>query len=234
VWLGQTLRSLGRDVEAEERLRAFVHGALYSSEQAWIAWLGCVGGGPEEALRLAPPARAPDDAASAVRWVLEQLRDKRAVRIDADASEPCRDAGGKEWAADRFIVGGGGSARTRANLEGKADAELINTERWFRKTGPAALGYQIPLPSGRYRVTLCFAETHHLQAGSRRFGVLLEDQSVLTGYEPVAAGFAVSDWRSFEARVDDGALDIELRPEIDNPNLAALEVVPVPEPAEQR
>ena len=99
---------------------------------------------------------------------------------------------------------------------------LYQTVRSFPLREPA--GYTIPVPPGRYRVTLHFAEVWHRESGRRRFDVRLEGVVGLKDYQPFAAGFATADQRTLEATVTDGFLDIDFIRKVDDPLVSAIEV----------
>ena len=95
--------------------------------------------------------------------------------------------------------------------------------------------YGFPLPPGRYRVTLRFAEIFYAaaKAGVRQFDVEIEGETVLTRYDTMAeVGFAKVDDQPFDVIVDDGALDIVFRfvwedgKKKGNPAILAIEIVP--------
>jgi malectin (di-glucose binding ER protein) len=98
----------------------------------------------------------------------------------------------------------------------------------FEKTFPPEHvhppGYRIPLPPGEYQVTLHFADVFFWKRGSRSFGALLEGQEVLADYEPLAAGLATAEAKTFRTRVDDGLLDIVFVRAADNPLVSAIEI----------
>ena len=92
-------------------------------------------------------------------------------------------------------------------------------------------GYRIPLPAGRYRIVLHFAEIYwglpHALGGKRVFGVLAEGRPVLESYDPGAAGFATATTKDFEVEVRDGWLDIEFVPRVGDPKFAAIQIEPL-------
>jgi hypothetical protein len=73
-------------------------------------------------------------------------------------------------------------------------------------------------------VTLHFAELDSRRAGGRVFDILLEDQVVRRGYEPLQTGFRVAERMRLRTVVSDGLLDIVLVSGSGAPALAALEV----------
>jgi hypothetical protein len=107
---------------------------------------------------------------------------------------------------------------------GSGEFALYTTERFFTEPTGNVGGYSIPLPRGRYRVTLRFAEGHFTVPGSRVFDVLLEGETVLAEYEPLRNGFGFPDARTFPVDVMDGVLNIDFRVRIENPKISAFEV----------
>ena len=106
-------------------------------------------------------------------------------------------------------------------MEGTEDDALFRTERWFLRGALVPTGYRIPLPPGRYRVTLGFAEVSFREPEKRRFDVLLEGRTVLEDYEPqvdAAENF------TYEQPVEDGYLDLELVHKVDNPKISAIAI----------
>ncbi len=83
-------------------------------------------------------------------------------------------------------------------------------------------GYRVPLPPGRFRIALHFAEAHFNKPGRRRFHIALEGMRVLEDYEPKVREAEV---KVFETRVEDGILDISLIDgSIGNPRISAIEI----------
>lgn len=131
--------------------------------------------------------------------------------------------------ADRFHLGGepflNGRGVFEGEITGTKSAALYRGERYFAiDMGVPANAYEIPLPAGKYRVTLHFAEIYHKEPGKRLFDVLLEGKTVLESYDPCAKGFATADVRTFEVEVSDGLLEIAVLRRLDYPKLSAIEV----------
>ena len=146
-------------------------------------------------------------------WVERQLREKGAVRLNC-GGPAVTTQDGKEWSKDRFYGWGlpGEIEDEQQPLEiiGTPDAALFETNRWFHPD-VSETWYQIPVPNGRYRVRLHFAEIgkDELEAGKRVFDVTVEGDTVLERYDPVErVGYATVDVHEFEAEVRDGWLDL--------------------------
>jgi hypothetical protein len=167
-----------------------------------------------------------------IRWALEALRTGGAIRLNSGGEE-FRGTGGRVWGRDRFYSSGayrhfgdgmgGAQEPFTAEIAGTDDDPLYRTERWFPRSGTRPFGYRIPLPLGRYRVTLHFAEIWFKNPGERVFDVLIEGEKKLEAHDPVRAGFAAADRKSFEVSVGDGWLDIELLHGPGDPKLSAIE-----------
>jgi hypothetical protein len=135
------------------------------------------------------------------------------------------------FAADNYFAPAPGATyTTTVAINGTNDDALYQTERY----GPdGTLSYQLPVPNGKYRVVLHFAEFYWNEAGKRLFDVSLEGNTVLDNYDifaKVGANTAVTE--SFTVTVTDGQLNLNLSslPQVggrDYPKLSALEVRPL-------
>jgi hypothetical protein len=94
---------------------------------------------------------------------------------------------------------------------------------WFNRR---RCGYRIPLPVGRYRVTLHNSETYFQEGREQRvFDVIIEGETVLESHEPLAHGWATAYEDGFDVDVSDGLLDMEfVRRRIQNPQICAIEI----------
>ena len=106
-------------------------------------------------------------------------------------------------------------------IAGTEDDLLYQTARCFPTRRGA--GYRIPLPPGRYQVSLHFAEIWFRTRGQRIFDVRIEEE-VIQDYEPLAAGFATAQVKTVTVSVNDGLLDIQFVHRKDNPVISALEI----------
>ncbi len=110
------------------------------------------------------------------------------------------------------------------NIAGTIDDPLYVAERY------AVSGYQVDLPNGTYDVILHFAETFSgiTGAGQRVFDVAIEGQIILDDFDPFAeVGFAYATSKSVpNVMVTDGQLDITFIPNVQNPEINAIEVLP--------
>lgn len=88
------------------------------------------------------------------------------VRIRAGWTSSWQDSAGRQWQADSYFLGGNALVRTTNPAEQgnatAADMGLYASERWGN------FSYAVPVPDGRYGVTLKFCEGHY---GKRNTGV---------------------------------------------------------------
>jgi serine/threonine protein kinase/WD40 repeat protein len=211
---------------------SIVRGQLLDDEGVWTAWVLSTFRDPNgplsdslsawpEAARAAAGTRGP-----VFRSIIEELSRSRAVRIN------CGGAGftsksGKVWWSDRFFLSGAPLPEDFSPslaIEGTGDGALYRTQRWFPGERPLRPGYRLPLPPGRYRVSLHFAEVVSNDHGRRSFSVYLQRKPVLEAYEPLNVGFATADVKTFEAQVAGGYLDLDFFVENNEPVIAAIEI----------
>jgi Malectin domain len=151
----------------------------------------------------------------------------RPVRIVAKQS-PYTDRDYQIWAADRYVTGGNLAMRTDP-VGGDLDPNLFSGERYGTFT------YKVPVPSGRYRLTLFFAETWFGRntmggggAGSRRFDVdangvpLLKDFDILREAGGSYRGLS----KTFDGLMpdSDGYINLSFLPRINNACINAIEL----------
>lgn len=147
------------------------------------------------------------------------------VRIATGNSADLATADGKTWLADRHFTGGdrryGGNA-----INGTPDQMLY---RWSRVGYYGDFSYLIPVSNGSYSLTLKFAETQFLTAGSRVFNVVVNGAQVLSNFDIVkeaGAPLTAID-RTFPVEVADGLARIQVNGVVNVGLLSAIELVPL-------
>jgi len=225
--LARCLRAAGDPKRAEEEIRrAIEKDSPDDDRDLWDLW--AVMGfhdlklSPALLLGQFPAGRARESRGrEEIRWLLERLRAGDPIRIDCGGNADLS-VQGKAWGRDRFWMGGN-PAKNRVEAAGGTDP-VYHTERWFPAEVPAKSLYRVPLPPGKYRVTLGFAEGYFRTLGKRRFDVLLEGKEILRDFEPLRFGFATAHRESFDTLVDDGVLDIHFVPRVEDPMISTIEV----------
>jgi hypothetical protein len=237
-----SLTSIGGFAEAVETLEKCLAATPGEMRRLWTLWASIslsrlsrsprdlLGAMPSRATARVKPSAIESPHQDDMRWLLTELSEGRPLRILCGQFEPVK-TGGVAWSADRFYLGGerflGGRQSFEGDIAGTRDAPLYRSERYFGGNVRAPItAYEIPLPPGKHRVTLHFAEIYHQEPGKRLFDVLLEGKAVLENYDPGAKGFATADVRSFEVEVTDGLLEIGVRRLLDYPKFSAIEVEP--------
>ncbi len=210
--------------DAERYLRGILNEGFLDDAELWHSWIVlCLGDlklSPEQIL-LDFPGREPpstSQAKSDIRWLLEQLQQKGGISINCGGNE-CSGFG-----KDHFFYGGKKRLQPFGDeIHGTQDADIYRLVRRF-PDDQLFSGYRVPLWKGVYRITLHFAEIVFMVPDRRRFDVLIENETVLSDYEPYAAGFSTADSHAFTTEVNDGILDIEFRRKISNPMISAIQV----------
>lgn len=108
------------------------------------------------------------------------------------------------WGWDSIITGETG---TDLEISGTDDDPIYRTHRWIVGS------YRFAVPAGRYQVLMRYAEVFrwHVEPGLRVFGVRLEGEMVLDGYDVMAitGGRYIAQDEVFDVVTTDGVLDIE-------------------------
>nr|NIP98691.1 hypothetical protein [Akkermansiaceae bacterium] len=161
-------------------------------------------------------------------WLDRELKRSGALRINC-GGEDYEDSQGREWMADAFHEGGT-LASHDSEVGGTGDDRIYRTAREF--VWDSETGYRIPLPDGRYRVTLHFLDSHWSGWESGLpFDLELGGRILARNYSSTVdgPGFLIADAKSFAAMTRDGILEIALRPRLRLARLCAIEIAPIDE-----
>jgi serine/threonine protein kinase/tetratricopeptide (TPR) repeat protein len=235
VQLARSLRAAGQGEKARAVIRQALAGVSPHDKDFWDLWaatrLNESRDAPAEVLADLPSDPAAGSTATDLRWLLEQLAAGAPIRIRCGGEE-YRSRDGAVWGRDRFFSAGNvylsRAAVYSGEIAGTDDDPLYGTERWFPVDFAGSANYRLPLPRGSWRVTLHFAEIAYRTAGMRRFGVRIEGEETLKGFEPVSAGFATASQKVWTGPVKDGFLDIDFIHEVEHPKVSAIEIERVP------
>jgi beta-galactosidase len=152
------------------------------------------------------------------------------VRIKAGDISGHVSKAGQRYGSDTFFSGGvpGGINAPDSPASGRIavaadDAELYDS---FRE---GEFSYRVPVPSGRYRVTLKFQEPAAGAAGEREFDVQVNGKNMLRRFDIFAAagGKLKAVDRSFDTTSPDGGILIEFHPLKGNALVSALSIAPL-------
>ncbi|MEO0456143.1 MAG: malectin domain-containing carbohydrate-binding protein [Cyanobacteria bacterium P01_A01_bin.114] len=143
-----------------------------------------------------------------------------AIRINAGGAA-FTDSSSKVWGKDTYFKGGN-TYTTGAGIGKTADDTLFQSERYQKN-----LAYAIPVENGSYQVNLDFAEIYFGAAGKRVFDVKAEGALKLDDFDIFAAagGKNKKVQKSFQVKVTDGTLNLDLGASVNNAKLSAIEVL---------
>jgi beta-galactosidase len=169
--------------------------------------------------------------ADALHWSLPHSN--RVVNIKAGDIAGYVSKGGQRFGSDAYFAGGTphGVNPPDTAPPGRV-AVLADDERLYDSFREGEFSYRIPLPNGRYRVQLNFAEPTATGRGERVFDVTANDVMQLRQFDIVkAAGGGLKGVdRMFDADVDNGLLVLAFRPRRGSALVSALSITPVASP----
>lgn len=180
--------------------------------------------GPEAPVRTAAMTAAPTkpETPAAVRPT---------IRIKAGADAALTDSQGVKWSADDGADGGDTIDRPDLQITGTKTPELYRSERYSMDS------YSVKVPNGAYVVKLHFSEDYDGITGpeDRVFTYAVKDGSA-TG-KTIKEVKDFSPWKAagaqYKAYVDSipvnvttGQITITFTPQVENPQINALEIIP--------
>ncbi len=146
------------------------------------------------------------------------------IRINAGAAA-LKDATGVEWLGDTGFEGGDVIERPDLPIANTKQPELYRSEHYSMDA------FKQPLPNGKYLVKLHFAETFEgIQGpGERVFSFEVEGKP-FANFDPFvkAGGFGKAYVEAVPVEITDGTLNIKFTPQVENPQICAIEITPAP------
>ncbi len=146
-----------------------------------------------------------------------------AVRIRAGTTQNHTDEKGVVWLADQGFNGGDTIDRTGIAVANTETPSIYSAERYSMSS------FTWPLANGKYTVKLHFAETYEgiYGVGERVFTFNVEGKET-KGFDVTAkaGGVLRAHVETVAVEVADGKLDITFTPEIENPEINAIEIIP--------
>lgn len=146
------------------------------------------------------------------------------IRIKAGVTSPVKDETGVLWQADAGFAGGETIERPGIEIANTRTPSLYQAERYSMS------GFRWKLPNGKYRVNLHFAETFEgiYGPGERVFSFNVEGREFKDFDVWVKAGGGLRAYvESVEVEVKDGQLDISFTHQVENPEINAIEIIPI-------
>ncbi len=145
------------------------------------------------------------------------------IRIKAGKSEPVKDAEGNVWLADRGFEGGQTIERPDIQIANTRSPDLYRAERYSMES------FSWPVPNGKYVVKLHFAETFEgiTGPGQRVFSFNVQGREFKDFDVWVKAGGPLRAYiETVPVKVTDGKIKVTFTPNIENPQICAIEIVP--------
>jgi hypothetical protein len=147
------------------------------------------------------------------------------IRIKAGVSEPFKDSEGNIWLADQGFADGDTSDRPDLKIENTKNPSLYLTERY------SMTSFTYPVRNGKYLVKLHFAETYEgiTEPGQRVFSFNVQGHEFKDMDIWVKAGGPMRAYvESVPVEVTDGKVRITFTPNVENPQINAIEIIPQP------
>lgn len=146
------------------------------------------------------------------------------VRIKAGLFTPFTDSDGNVWLPDQGFADGDTADRPDdLQIANTKDPALYRTERYSMSS------FSYPVPNGKYTVKLHFAETYDGTSGpgGRVFSFNVEGQEFKDFDVWVKAGGQQRAYiETVNVEVTDGKLDISFTPNVENPEINGIEILP--------
>ncbi|HOW73107.1 MAG TPA: alpha/beta hydrolase-fold protein [Phycisphaerae bacterium] len=147
------------------------------------------------------------------------------IRIKAGRSEPVKDAEGNVWLADRGFEGGQTIERPDLEIANTKSPDLYRAEHYSMDS------FTWPVPNGKYVVKLHFAETYEgiTGPGQRVFSYKVQDKE-FKDFDPwvKSGGFGRAYIETVPVEVTDGKIQVTFTPNVQNPQICAIEILPQP------
>jgi len=146
------------------------------------------------------------------------------IRIKAGVDAPFKDNEGNIWMPDTGLFADG-DVTTRDDtlaIANTTDPAMFRSERY----GMTSFSYN--LPNGKYKVKLYFADTYEgiTGPGQRIFSFNVQGHEVKDFDIVARVGSNKADIETFDVEVAHGKLSITFTPNIENPEINAIEIIP--------
>jgi hypothetical protein len=150
------------------------------------------------------------------------------IRVKAGVDQPLKDSKGNTWLADKMTKDGGFEGgetidRPDIKIENTKDPDLYRAERYSMDS------FWWKLPAGKYIVKLHFAETYDGIGGpgDRVFSFKVQDKEFKDfDVWKKAGGMQKAYIEKVPVEIKDGKLTITFTPNIQNPQINAIEIIP--------
>lgn len=145
------------------------------------------------------------------------------VRINCGVTQKLTDSEGNVWLPDEGYADGNPYEVEDAQVSGTKDPEIFQTERYSMSA------YNFGVPNGKYTVKLLFAEVYSdiSGPGDRVFSFTVQGKE-FTHFDiwAKAGGPDKAYIQSVDVDATNGALNISFTPEVQNPKINGIEILP--------
>jgi hypothetical protein len=167
------------------------------------------------------PGIAPKPMALTLRPTPTPVTPSDTWRVKAGGG-PFTDHLGRVWAMDEAFTGGD-TAVAGKPIQAPQDPGLYTSERWG-----ADFSYRFPVPPGKYRVTLRFAEAYVKKNGERVFSVQINGKKALEHFDILKEAGAIytgidKTFKDIQPGAD-GLIQIRFIAEAQNAKVCAIEI----------
>ena len=172
-----------------------------------------------------PPATAVPAAPPAPAAVAPPAVGPAPVRIKAGPSDSFKDADGNVWLPEQGFVDGDTTERPDVQITNTTTPAIYRSERY------SMTSFSYPVPNGKYTVKLHFCETFEgiTGPGQRVFSFNVEGQEFKDFDIWVkAGGFLRAYIETVSVEITDGKLNITFTPNVENPQINGIEILPNP------
>jgi beta-galactosidase len=183
---------------------------------------------PGENTVTASAVRGDQTLTDSLRWTAPNAAS--GIHVRAGNLTGLTTSAGLRFGSDTFFTGGSASeirmtGRGKAapsNVTGSSDPELYASYR------QGNFGYALPLPDGRWTVTLHMFEPDEARAADRSINVIADGKPVLTGFNPAktAGGPLKAVQRSFQTQTSGGTLKLDFSGGEGGAVVSAISVAP--------
>jgi beta-galactosidase len=163
----------------------------------------------------------------AMQWTFSGSDDR--VRIKAGDISGYASKAGQRYGSDNYFDGGTAGGINAPDPSSDRVTVAADDPGMYDSFRAGAFSYRVPVPSGRYQVTLKFQEPVVDAVGVREFDVLINEKIVLERFDIfAAAGGALKGVdRTFEATSGDNGMVIAFRPVKGGALVSALSITPL-------
>ena len=202
-------------------MRKFLTETIFVSVAAGVlAFLaGCQTGNHNSA----PSSSAAPSVIAPALTVSTSTESDGVIRIKAGSSAPFKDSSGNVWQAETGFDGGDSAERPELAIANTKDQGLYQSEHYSMNS------FSCKLANGKYVAKLHFAETYDgiTEAGQRVFSFNVQGREFKDFDVWVKAGGPSKAYiETVPVEVTNGEFKIVFTPNIENPEINAIEIIP--------